>query len=107
MPNAAISTWRRRIGAICTFLGVLLFAAALFEHLRYAQFGEDLHVQERLQHAKALNLLWQITDLGSLILCAVSLFGLGWSRWTGLLANGSAFLCSLMILGAMCGPFGC
>jgi hypothetical protein len=36
-----------------------------------------------------------------------SLFGLGWSRWTGLVVTFGAPLCALMTLGAMCGPFAC
>ena len=99
--------WRQRVGVISTLLGFLLFAAACFVYLRYASDPLSLHAEERLQHARALGLIWGTSLYGSLVLCIVSLFGLGWSRWSGLLINGGAFLCALMTLGAMCGPFGC
>jgi hypothetical protein len=41
------------------------------------------------------------------LLFIVLLFGLGWGGWSGVLVNGSAFLCPLMTLGALCGPYGC
>jgi len=90
-----------------TLLGVLLFAGACFIFLRYASDPSSLHAQERLQHARELALLWNASFYGSILLFAFSLFGLGWSRWTGLVVNGSASICALMTLGAMCGPFGC
>jgi len=105
--NPVISIWRRRISATSTSLGFLLFGAACFAYLRYASDPSDLHVQERLQHARALGLLWNVTFYGSPLLFVVSLSGTGWSRWSGLVFNGGAFLCALMTLGAMCGPFGC
>jgi hypothetical protein len=88
-------------------LGFFLFAAACFAYLRYASDPSSLHAEERLRHAQALGMIWNATFYGSLLLFIVSLFGLGWSRWSGLLVNGAAFLCALMTLGAMCGPFGC
>jgi hypothetical protein len=107
IKNPVISIWRRRIGAISTALGLLLLAVACFAYLRYASDPSNLHEQERLQHARALGLLWNVTFHGSPLLFVVSLFGMGWSRWSGLVVNGGAFLCTLMTLGAMCGPFGC
>ena len=105
--NPGISIWRRRIGAIGTLLGLLLFATACFLYLRYASDPSNMHVQERLQHARALGLLWRVDLNGSMLLFVVSLFGSGWGRWSGLLVNGGAFFCTLMTLGALCGPFGC
>ena len=105
--DPSISTWRRRIGAVSTVLGFLLFAVGCFVYLRYASNPSNLHVQERLQHTRALGLLWTVTFHGSLLVFVVSPFGLGWSRWSGLVANGGAFLFALMTLGALCGPFGC
>ena len=99
--------WRRRIGASSTVLGLILFAAACFLYLRYASDLSGLHAEERLRHARALALIWTISFDGSLFLFIVSTFGLGWTRWSGLFVNGCAFLCGLMTLGAMCGPFGC
>ena len=88
-------------------LGFLLFAGACFVYLRYASDPSNLHVQERLQHARSLTLIWNATLFGSMLLIALSLFGIGWSRWIGLTVNCGAFLCALMTLGAMCGPSGC
>jgi hypothetical protein len=105
--NPGISIWRRRIGAISTVLGFLLFAAICFVYLRYASNPSSLHVEERLRHVRALGLTWSVSFYGSILLFIVSLSALGWSRWSGLLVNGGAFLCALMTLGAMCGPFGC
>jgi|ERR1700722_3038403 hypothetical protein len=107
MKNPGISIWRRRIGATSTVLGFLLFAAACFVYLSYASNPSSLHVEERLRHVRALGLIWTLSFYGSPFLFIVSLFGLGWRRWCGLLVNGGAFLCALMTLGAMCGPFGC
>jgi hypothetical protein len=107
MKNPNFAVWRRRIGVACAALGLLLFVAALLSYLRYASDPSNLHVQERLQHAGALNFLWCASLYGSMILFVASLFGSGLGRWVGLAANASAFLCALMTLGAMCGPFGC
>jgi hypothetical protein len=77
--------------------------------LPYLRFADpsNMHMQERLRHARALNMLWVATLYSSLVLSVASIFGLGWGRWIGLAANAGAFLCDLMVLGAMCGPFGC
>ncbi|WP_158941720.1 hypothetical protein [Granulicella sp. S190] len=107
MKNQNFTMWRRWIGVVCAVLGLLLFVAALLTYLRYASDLANLHVEERLQYARALSLLWSVTFRGSLALLVVSLFGSGWSRWIGLAANAGAFLCAMMTLGAMCGPFGC
>ncbi len=107
MRNPNFAVWRRRIGVVCAALGLFLFVAALLTYLRYASDPINLHVQERLQHGRALNLLWSASFYGSMALLVVSLFGLGWGRWVGLAANAGAFLCAMMTLGAMCGPFGC
>ncbi len=104
--NPKRAAWRRAIGIACTGLGLLLFTAALFVYLRYTNLT-DTHVQERLQHARLLNHLWQATFFGAIVLATFSLFGLGWSRWVGLIANISSILCAMMTLGAMCGPFNC
>jgi hypothetical protein len=107
MNTARIAIWRRRIGAASTSLGFLLFAGACFVYLRYASDPANLHVQERLQHARILGLFWRVSFFGSELLFLFSLFGLGWSRWVGLIVNVGALLFALMTLGAMCGPFGC
>ena len=107
MKNPSIAVWRRKIGMVSTSVGLLLFAGACFVYLRYASDPSNLHVQERLQHARTLALFWSSSFYGSMLLFALSLFGLGWSRWIGLVVNCSAFLCALMTLGAICGPFGC
>ena len=86
--------------------GLLLFAGALFMYLRYTNLN-NAHVQERLQHGRLLNHLWQATFFGSLVLAIVSLFGMGPSRWVGLVANIASFFCAMMTLGAMCGPYNC
>ena len=88
-------------------LGLFLLAGAMFPYLRYASNLSNLHLQERLQHAHELNLLWRTSFYGSVGLFVASLFGLGWGRWVGLVANAGAFLYALMTLGAMCGPFAC
>jgi hypothetical protein len=72
--------------------------------MRYASDSSNLHVQERLQHARILGLFWSVSLYGSALLF---LFSLGWIRWIGLIVNGGALLFGLMTLGAMCGPFGC
>ncbi len=66
----------------------LLHILALFPRLN------NMHVQEPLQHAHILGPLWSVSLFGSVLFGVVSLFGLGWSRWTGILANGSAFVCT-------------
>lgn len=88
-------------------LGVFLFSVACFIYLRYASDPANLHEQERLQHARAIGLSWTVTFYGAVFLLLLSLFGLRWSRWAGLVLSGDAFLCDLMTLGALCGPFGC
>jgi len=107
MKTDRISIWRRRIGAVSTSLGFLLLVGACFVYLRYASDSSNLHLQERLQHARILGLFWSVSLCGSVLLFLFSLFGLGWSRWVGLIVNGGALLFTLMTLGAMCGPFGC
>src|ERR1700685_460454 len=107
MKNPSISIWRRRVGAISTALSFLLLAAACFLYVRYASNPSSLHVEERLRQARGLGLIWNVSFFGSPLLFIVSLFGLGWSRWSGLLVNGGAFFCNLMTVGALCGPFGC
>src|ERR1051326_467632 len=107
MKNPRISIRRRSIGVISTVLGFLFFSTACVLYLRYSPYPSSLHVEERLRHARALGMIWSVIFHGSPLLFIVSMFGLGWSRWTGVVLNGAAFLCALMILGAMCGPFGC
>ena len=104
--NPKIAVWRRGIGITCTVVGLLLFAAALFVYLRYTNLN-DAHVQERLHNGQLLNHLWQATFFGSIVLATLSLFGLGWSRWAGLIANIGSILCAMMTLGAVCGPYNC
>lgn len=88
-------------------LGFILLSIACSIYMRYASDPSNLHVQERVQNARALALLWNTSFYGSILLFAFSLFGLGWIRWIGIVVNGSAFFFTLMTLGAMCGPFGC
>ena len=88
-----------------TVLGMLLLASACFTYARYS--SSNMHAQERLEHAQILNVLWSVGLYGSMVLSFLSLFGLGRFRWIGLAVNASAFFFGLMILGAMCGPFGC
>ena len=107
MKNARIAIWRQRIGAASTSLGFLLFVGGCFVYLRYASDPSNLHVQERLQHARILGLFWSVSLYGSVLLFLFSLFGLGWIRWVGLIVNGGALFFALATLGAMCGPFGC
>jgi len=90
-----------------TVLGSLLFAAACFVYLRYASNLSSLYVDERLRHARPLGLIWSVSFFGSILLFIVSLSGLGWSRWSGILVNAGAFLCALSTFGAMCGRYGC
>lgn len=90
-----------------TSFGFLMFASACFVYLRYATDPSNLHVQERLQHARTLELFSSVSFYGSVLLLLFSLLGLGWIRLVGLIVNGGALLFALMTLGAMCGPFGC
>src|SRR5580704_8681978 len=107
MQSPSIAVWRRKIGIVSTSLGLFLFAGACFVYLRYASDPSNLHVQERLQHARTLGLFWRSSFYGSALLFVLSLFGLRWSRWTGMVVTCGALLCALMTLGAMCGPFAC
>ena len=107
MRNPTVAIWRRRLGVVSAVLGLCLFVAAMFPYHRYASDPNNLHIQERLQHAQELRVLWIASFYGSFVLFVASLFGLGWGRWVGLVANAGAFLYALMTLGAMCGPFGC
>jgi hypothetical protein len=100
-----VAICRRRLAIVTTVLGIFLFAAAEFQYRRYVTSG--LHVAERLQYAATLRTLWCVCFYGSMPFGILSLFGVGWGRWSGFVANGAAFLSSLMSLGAMCGPFGC
>ena len=107
MKTTRIAIWRRRVGAASSSLGFLLLVGACFVYLRYASDSSNLHVQERLQHARILGLFWSVSLYGSVLFFLFSLFSLGWIRWVGLILNGGALLFALMTLGAMCGPFGC
>jgi hypothetical protein len=107
MKKSRVATWRRRLAVVSTALGFLLLSIAYIIYLRYASDLRNFHVQERVLHAQTLALLWKASFYGSTLLFVVSLFGLGWGRWLGLAANAAAFICALMTLGAMCGPFGC
>lgn len=107
MKTNRIAAWRRYIGTICVALGLALFAVSFFCYLRYASDPAHLHIKERLQHARALDIFWILSFYGSPLLFLLSLLGLGWRRLVGLILNACAFLCALMTLGAMRGPFGC
>lgn len=99
MKDPKLARWRRRAAVGSTVMGVLFFTFVCFTYLRYFSDPSNMHIQERLQHAHILEPLWSASLFGSLFFTVVSLFGLGWSRWTGVLANGAAFLCALMSLG--------
>src|ERR1041385_199315 len=105
MKNPRISIWRRRIGVFCTVVGCLFFAASRFLYIRYA--SSSLHDEERLRHAQALGVIWGMIFLGSPFLLIVSIFGLGWSRWAGVVLYAAAFVDALAILGSRCGLYGC
>ena len=107
MNNPAVAVWRTKLGITCAATGLILFIAALFPYLRYASDLNNLHDQERIRHARALSLLWRASFFGSVGTGLASLFGLGWGRYLGMIANAGAFVVALMTLGAMCGPFGC
>jgi hypothetical protein len=107
MKADRIATWRRGLGAGSTALGFLLLGISCFIYLRYASDPMNLHVGERLHHSQAMVRLWIVVFYGSALLFLLSLLGFGWSRWVGLTVNCGAFLCALMTLGALCGPFGC
>ena len=107
MRDSNVAIWRRRLAVVCAALGLCLFSIAFVIYLRYASDPGNLHLQERVLHAHTLAFLWKASLFGSALLFVVSLFGLGWGRWLGLVGNAAAFICALMILGAMCGPFGC
>jgi hypothetical protein len=107
MDKEAVAIVRRRLGMTCAVLGLILFVTALLPYLRYTANLSNLHTQERIHYAQALGLLWRMSFFGSAVFGFGSLFGLGWSRWIGILANAGAFICALMTLGAMCGPFNC
>jgi hypothetical protein len=102
-----IGIWRRRIGAGSAAAGTLLFGVSFFIYERYVTYPSGWDSPERIQHARVLGLSWAVSFYGAPILILLSLFGLGWSRWIGLIVNVFGFLCSLATLGAVCGPFGC
>ena len=106
-PRERIVIWRRRIGVVSGSLGGILFALAYLTYVRYFSGPTNLHVEEMRAHAHMLNVLWILSFYGGAFLSLLSLCGLGWSRWVGLVLNGGACLCALMTLGALCGPFGC
>jgi hypothetical protein len=83
MNTHRIVVWRRRIGAVSATLGLLVFAVACFIYVRYASNPANLHVQERVQYARAIGLFWTVSFYGAVLLFLLSLFGLGWSRWVG------------------------
>jgi len=99
--------WRRGLGAVSAALGIVLLTSACIIHIRYASDPSNLHVQERLQHARILGLLSNVGLYGSMVLLVSSVFGLGWTRWVGIAANFGALSFTLMTLGALCGPFAC
>jgi hypothetical protein len=107
MNHPKISIWRKRTSVGSTVLGMLLFAAGCFIYERYISNLQNQHVEERRQHWHALGLIWSVVFYGSPLLFIVSLFGAGWSRWSGLLINGAAFFYALAIYGAICGIYGC
>lgn len=107
MKTHRIAVWRRRIGWISAALGLLFFVVAALIYLRYASDPQNLHVQERLRHAPAIGLAWAVSFYGAVFLFLLSLLGIGWRRWVGVIFNAFAVLYGLMTLGAMCGPFGC
>lgn len=98
---------RRKLAVVSSALGFLLLSIACFIYLRYASDPSNMHVAERIRHARTVGLLWRFTFLGSILLFFVSLFGLGPGRWVALAVSAAAFIFALMTLGAMCGPFGC
>jgi hypothetical protein len=107
MNRPRLSIWRKRAGVTSTVIGLLFFAVGYFMYQRYISNPLNSHVEERLHHWRALGLIWSVTFWGSGLLFIVSLFGIGWSRWSGVLANVAALFCALAIYGAMCGIYGC
>jgi hypothetical protein len=107
MKNHRIVIWRRTLSRVSTSLGLLFLAGACFVYMKYAFGPSVLHVQESYQYARELALLWNFSFYSCMLLSVLSLLGLGWTRWIGLILSCSAFLFVLMALGAMCGPFGC
>ncbi len=106
-PLKKLTSWRRVVALVSAALGILFLSIAYLIYMRDASTPENLHAPARLRPAHPLALLWKASFCGSALLFIVSLFGLGWGRWLGLAANAAAFICALMTLGAMCGPFGC
>ena len=104
-----LSLWRRRIGIAGALLGTAAFVTAAAMYVRYASSpnASAQHVQERIDHAHVLNILWRSAFYGSPALFLLSLFGLGWGRLLGALASLGALLASMMFLGALCGPYMC
>ena len=107
MQRTRVAIWRRKLAVVNTAMGFLLLSIAYFIYVRYFSDPSNLHAQERVLHAQTLTLLWHTCLFGSALLFVFSVFGLGWGRWVGLAVNAAAFMCALMTLGAMCGPFGC
>lgn len=107
MKDVKPAGWRRRLGAACAALGILLSALACVIYFRYVADPSNLHAQERLQHAGLIGMLWSAGFYGSMLLFFSSILGTGWGRWVGIAASVGAWIFGLMTLGAMCGPFGC
>lgn len=107
MERAAIAIWRRRLATVTVALGLLFLLIAGFLYFRYASDPLNLHVQERVRHARTLGLLWTVSFYGPALLFVVSLFGAGWRRWAALALSAVAIGYGLATLGALCGPFNC
>jgi hypothetical protein len=107
MTGHPLPSWRKWLGVCGATSAVILFALAVFQYERYANDLTGAHTQERLQHARLLGLLWRFCFYGPVATSALSAFGRGLTRWPGIGLSLLTWVTALMILGAMCGPFGC
>jgi hypothetical protein len=107
MRYALLGRWRATSGFLGCASGCVLFGLALFQYERYANDLAGLHSAEMHRYALALSILWRLCFFGSPVAFIASAFGFGRLRGAGITVSLFAFACSLMVLGAICGPFMC